>query len=67
MKYEVDIRPLEQLTTANYEHPVFQCLEPIGEVLPGQTASVPWRFSPLEACTYAVSFTNIQEVLYLLF
>ena len=55
VKYEIDVRPLDQLTNANYEHPVFECLEPIGEVLPGQTASVPWRFSPLEACTYAVS------------
>lgn len=38
----------------NYDQVIFECLNPIGEILPGRTMSVEWRFSPLEAKTYMV-------------
>ena len=34
---------------------VFQVLNPVGEIEPGYTAAVEWKFSPLEAKTYMVS------------
>ncbi|NWQ97855.1 CFA65 protein, partial [Burhinus bistriatus] len=38
----------------NFQHPVFVCLTPRGEIPPGTTGHVEWIFSPLEARTYMV-------------
>ncbi|XP_055575401.1 cilia- and flagella-associated protein 65 [Falco cherrug] len=38
----------------NFQHPVFVCLTPRGEIPPGTTGHTEWIFSPLEARTYLV-------------
>ncbi|XP_018091209.1 cilia- and flagella-associated protein 65 isoform X2 [Xenopus laevis] len=53
--YEIDLEPLRKIQEQNYHHPIFQCLNPRGEILPGSTACVEWIFSPLEAKTYSVN------------
>ncbi|KAM9305712.1 cilia- and flagella-associated protein 65 [Gastrophryne carolinensis] len=53
--YEMQLEPLRKVQEQNYHHPVFQCLNPRGEILPGSTVFVEWIFSPLEAKTYSVS------------
>ncbi|XP_075037134.1 cilia- and flagella-associated protein 65 [Mixophyes fleayi] len=53
--YEIQLEPLREIQEQNYHHPVFQCLNPSGEILPGSTAFVEWIFSPLEAKTYLVT------------
>ncbi|XP_053554126.1 cilia- and flagella-associated protein 65 [Bombina bombina] len=52
--YEIQLDSLREMQEKNYHHPVFQCLKPRGEILPGGTAFVEWIFSPLEAKTYSV-------------
>ncbi|XP_015214914.2 cilia- and flagella-associated protein 65 [Lepisosteus oculatus] len=52
--YHIDLEPLDDLKEENFGHPIFQCLNPRGEVQPGRTAVVEWIFSPLEAKTYTV-------------
>lgn len=37
---------------------MFECLSPYGEIGPGMTANIEWRFSPLEAKTYTVSHSS---------
>ncbi|XP_050976101.1 cilia- and flagella-associated protein 65 [Labeo rohita] len=54
LRYHIDTTPLEELMEENFSHPVLQCLNPGGEVEPGDTALVEWIFSPLEAKTYSV-------------
>ncbi|XP_070569847.1 cilia- and flagella-associated protein 65-like [Ptychodera flava] len=54
VQYELDLTALEYIKQENYNHKVFQCLNPRGEILPGRTAFVEWIFSPLEAKTYMV-------------
>ncbi|PKU48418.1 hypothetical protein llap_1326 [Limosa lapponica baueri] len=41
-------------TQENFQHPVFTCLTPRGEIPPGTTGHIEWIFSPLEAKTYFV-------------
>ncbi|XP_074001440.1 cilia- and flagella-associated protein 65 [Numenius arquata] len=41
-------------TQENFQHPVFICLTPRGEIPPGTTGHIEWIFSPLEAKTYFV-------------
>ncbi|XP_040295968.1 cilia- and flagella-associated protein 65 [Bufo bufo] len=53
--YEIQLEPLREVQEQNYHHPIFQCLNPRGEILPGATAFVEWIFSPLEARTYSVT------------
>ncbi|XP_063789952.1 cilia- and flagella-associated protein 65 [Pseudophryne corroboree] len=53
--YEINLEPLRVIQEQNYHHPIFQCLNPRGEILPGSTAFVEWIFSPLEAKTYSVT------------
>ncbi|XP_075140702.1 cilia- and flagella-associated protein 65 [Leptodactylus fuscus] len=53
--YEIQLEPLREVQDQNYHHPIFQCLNPRGEILPGATAFVEWIFSPLEARTYSVT------------
>ncbi|KAE8299504.1 Cilia- and flagella-associated protein 65 [Larimichthys crocea] len=52
VRYEVDSAVLSQLQVDNFNHPLLCCLNPEGEVLPGETARVEWIFSPLEAKMY---------------
>uniref|UniRef100_A0A8D0LCE8 Cilia and flagella associated protein 65 n=1 Tax=Sphenodon punctatus TaxID=8508 RepID=A0A8D0LCE8_SPHPU len=52
--YEIQLEPLTRLQEENFQHPVFVCLNPRGEILPGLTAHIEWVFSPLEARTYSV-------------
>ncbi|XP_025115261.1 cilia- and flagella-associated protein 65-like isoform X2 [Pomacea canaliculata] len=54
VRYEFDLTPLDIIQKENYDQVIFECLNPIGEILPGRTMSVEWRFSPLEAKTYMV-------------
>ncbi len=56
MKYEVDVRPLLDLTETNYFMPIFECLQPVGKILPGKTLHLEFIFSPLEAVKYSVSY-----------
>ena len=54
--YEFDLTPLELIKQENFDQPIFECLNPRGEIPPGRTLSVEWRFSPVEAKTYMVRF-----------
>ncbi|XP_056308541.1 cilia- and flagella-associated protein 65-like, partial [Danio aesculapii] len=54
LRYHIDTSPLEELMQENFSHPVLQCLNPAGEVEPGQSTMLEWIFSPLEAKTYTV-------------
>ncbi len=42
------------LPQENFNHKIFECLNPTGEIAAGTTANVEWVFSPLEAKTYMV-------------
>uniref|UniRef100_UPI0009B41025 cilia- and flagella-associated protein 65 n=1 Tax=Monopterus albus TaxID=43700 RepID=UPI0009B41025 len=50
--YVVDTTVLSQIQVDNFNHPVLCCLNPEGQVLPGETAMLEWIFSPLEAKMY---------------
>ncbi|XP_063646851.1 cilia- and flagella-associated protein 65 isoform X1 [Pan troglodytes] len=52
--YEVQTDVLSQVQEKNFDHPIFCCLNPKGEIQPGSTARVLWIFSPIEAKTYTV-------------
>lgn len=53
--YEVQTNILSEVQEKNFDHPIFCCLNPQGEIQPGTTARVLWIFSPIEAKTYTVS------------
>lgn len=53
--YEIETNILSQVQEKNFNHPIFRCLNPQGEIQPGTTAQVLWIFSPIEAKTYMVS------------
>ncbi|KAM5228716.1 cilia- and flagella-associated protein 65 [Ctenodactylus gundi] len=52
--YEVQTSILSEVQEKNFNHPIFCCLNPKGEIQPGTTAQVFWIFSPIEAKTYTV-------------
>ncbi|XP_046498897.1 cilia- and flagella-associated protein 65 isoform X4 [Equus quagga] len=52
--YEIQTNILSQVQEKNFNHPIFCCLNPQGEIQPGTTARVLWIFSPIEAKTYSV-------------
>ncbi|XP_004402829.1 PREDICTED: coiled-coil domain-containing protein 108 [Odobenus rosmarus divergens] len=52
--YEIQTNILSQVQEKNFNHPIFSCLNPQGEIQPGTTAQVLWIFSPIEAKTYTV-------------
>ncbi|KAM6178404.1 cilia- and flagella-associated protein 65 [Rhynchocyon petersi] len=52
--YEIQTNILLQVQKQNFDHPIFCCLNPQGEIQPGTTARVLWIFSPMEAKTYTV-------------
>ncbi|XP_049744169.1 cilia- and flagella-associated protein 65 isoform X2 [Elephas maximus indicus] len=52
--YEIQTNVLSQIQKHNFNHPIFSCLNPEGEIQPGTTAQILWIFSPIEAKTYTV-------------
>ncbi|XP_027534628.1 cilia- and flagella-associated protein 65 isoform X1 [Neopelma chrysocephalum] len=52
--FEVQLDNLMRIQEENFQHPVFVCLTPRGEIPPGKTGHIEWIFSPLEAKTYLV-------------
>ncbi|XP_065606522.1 cilia- and flagella-associated protein 65 [Cyrtonyx montezumae] len=52
--FEVQLDSIERVQKDNYQHPVFLCLTPRGEIAPGTIGHIEWIFSPLEARTYLV-------------
>ncbi|OWF45565.1 hypothetical protein KP79_PYT24425 [Mizuhopecten yessoensis] len=54
VKFHIDLAPLDLLTKENYDQPIFECLNPVGEIQPGRTLAIDWRFSPIEAKTYMI-------------
>nr|XP_060629252.1 cilia- and flagella-associated protein 65 [Anolis sagrei ordinatus] len=52
--YEIQVDALTKVQEQNYQHAVFTCLNPRGEIGPGLTAHTEWIFSPLEAKMYSV-------------
>uniref|UniRef100_UPI00398E9F00 cilia- and flagella-associated protein 65 isoform X2 n=1 Tax=Pristiophorus japonicus TaxID=55135 RepID=UPI00398E9F00 len=53
--YEIQLDSLKTIQEQNYNHPIFQCLNPRGEIQSGMTAYIEWIFSPLEARSYSVN------------
>ncbi|KAM6268884.1 cilia- and flagella-associated protein 65 [Porphyrio hochstetteri] len=54
VRFEVQLDNVMRIQKENFQHPVFVCLTPRGEILPGTTGYIEWIFSPLEARTYLV-------------
>ncbi|NXW67838.1 CFA65 protein, partial [Hirundo rustica] len=54
VKFEVQLDNIMKIQEKNFQHPVFACLTPRGEIPPGETGHIEWIFSPLEAKTYTV-------------
>ncbi|XP_008582718.1 PREDICTED: coiled-coil domain-containing protein 108 [Galeopterus variegatus] len=52
--YEIQTNILSWVQEKNFDHPIFCCLNPKGEIQPGTTAQILWIFSPIEAKTYTV-------------
>ncbi|NXR64377.1 CFA65 protein, partial [Rhadina sibilatrix] len=52
--FEVQLDNIVKIQEKNFQHPVFVCLTPRGEIPPGETGHIEWIFSPLEAKTYMV-------------
>ncbi|NXD06142.1 CFA65 protein, partial [Nothocercus nigrocapillus] len=52
--FEVQLDNIERIQEENFQHPVFVCLTPRGEIPPGTTDHIEWIFSPLEARMYSV-------------
>ncbi|XP_056664049.1 cilia- and flagella-associated protein 65 isoform X2 [Monodelphis domestica] len=52
--YDIQLDVLWNVQNKNFQHPIFQCLNPHGDIQPGKTTQVFWIFSPIEAKTYAV-------------
>ncbi|NXA68171.1 CFA65 protein, partial [Mohoua ochrocephala] len=52
--FEVQLDNIVKIREKNFQHPVFVCLTPRGEIPPGETGHIEWIFSPLEAKTYLV-------------
>ncbi|NWI54385.1 CFA65 protein, partial [Calyptomena viridis] len=52
--FEVQLDNIVRIQEENFQHPVFVCLTPRGEIPPGKAGHIKWIFSPLEAKTYLV-------------
>ncbi|NXW57489.1 CFA65 protein, partial [Eurystomus gularis] len=52
--FEVQLDSIVRIQEENFQHPVFACLTPRGEIPPGTTGHIEWIFSPLEARMYLV-------------
>lgn len=47
----------------NFNHRIFDCLNPKGVIPAGRTAKVEWIFSPLEANTYMVRYSMPRSLM----
>lgn len=56
--FEVQLDNIMKIQEKNFEHAVFVCLTPRGEIPPGETGRIEWIFSPLEAKTYMVKASS---------
>ncbi|KAH3749495.1 hypothetical protein DPMN_183993, partial [Dreissena polymorpha] len=54
VRYQFDLTPLDLIRQENFDQPIFECLNPMGEIPPGRSLNIEWRFSPIEAKTYMV-------------
>ncbi|KAL9847951.1 cilia- and flagella-associated protein 65 [Geothlypis trichas] len=52
--FDVQLDNIMKIQEENFQHPVFACLTPRGEIPPGESGHIGWIFSPLEAKTYTV-------------
>ncbi|XP_069792050.1 cilia- and flagella-associated protein 65 isoform X9 [Narcine bancroftii] len=52
--YDIQLDSVKSIQEENYNHPIFRCLNPRGEIRSGMTAYIEWIFSPLEAKSYSV-------------
>ncbi|XP_067843127.1 cilia- and flagella-associated protein 65 isoform X2 [Heptranchias perlo] len=52
--YDIQLDSVKTVQEQNNDHPIFQCLNPRGEIQSGMTAYIEWIFSPLEARSYSV-------------
>ncbi|NWX21409.1 CFA65 protein, partial [Aegotheles bennettii] len=52
--FEVQLDNIARIQEENFQHSVFVCLTPRGEIPPGTVGHLEWIFSPLEARTYLV-------------
>ncbi|NWU01695.1 CFA65 protein, partial [Urocynchramus pylzowi] len=52
--FEVQQDNIVKIREKNFQHSVFVCLTPRGEIPPGESGHIEWIFSPLEAKTYTV-------------
>ncbi|NWR42974.1 CFA65 protein, partial [Regulus satrapa] len=52
--FEVQLDNIVKVQEKNFQHSIFVCLTPRGEIPPGETGHIEWIFSPLEAKTYTV-------------
>lgn len=63
--YEIQVDALMKVQEENYQHGVFVCLNPRGEIGPGLTAHTEWIFSPLEAKMYSVRLAPLRTSTFL--
>lgn len=62
VQFHIDLAPLDILKQENFDQAIFECLNPCGEIPPGRTMAIEWKFSPIEAKTYMVYlFTCIYK------
>uniref|UniRef100_A0A8C4T2H9 Cilia- and flagella-associated protein 65 n=1 Tax=Erpetoichthys calabaricus TaxID=27687 RepID=A0A8C4T2H9_ERPCA len=54
VNYYIDLEPLRVMEEENFNHPIFKCLNPSGQIPPGRAVHIEWIFSPLEAKMYEV-------------
>ena len=66
VQYEFDLTPLELIKQENFDQAIFECINPRGEIPPGRTMSVEWRFSPVEAKTYMVGCLFSVKIIYVM-
>ncbi|NXX97356.1 CFA65 protein, partial [Centropus bengalensis] len=52
--FEVQLDNVVRIQEENFQHPVFICQTPRGEIPPGTTGHIEWIFSPVEARMYSV-------------
>ena len=52
--YKMDVSVLKNITERNYGMPVFECLQPAGNIFPGETLPLEFIFSPIEAKKHSV-------------
>ncbi|NXQ83391.1 CFA65 protein, partial [Nyctibius grandis] len=52
--FDVQLDNIVRIQEENFQHPIFVCLTPRGEIPPGTTGHIEWIFSPLEARKYLV-------------